>query len=308
MNLRQLRYFVIIVDAGSFSRAAQVAHIAQPALSQQIADLEALLGVTLLQRSVRGVRATAAGERLYVEARAILRRVDRLREIVCEQGGEIEGNVCIGMSSTLASVLGGPIVAACHTALPKVHLKLSSSTSNQLADCIREQTLDLAVLFADAPPRKCASIPLFRQRLFLVRRADGSRARTSVAFSKLAEVPLILPYSPNVTRTVLDRAFAKAGLEPHVVTETDSVTSMVAAVQAGVGGAVLPLGSTEQLSGGRALVSLPIEPPIWITANIVTSAEAPLTAAGESVRDFIAAFVGRQLREHSLAGCEPLDD
>jgi DNA-binding transcriptional LysR family regulator len=73
MKLRQLRYFVTIVDAGSFSRAAQVAHVAQPALSQQIADLEDQLGVSLLQRSARGVNATAAGERLYVEASAILR-------------------------------------------------------------------------------------------------------------------------------------------------------------------------------------------------------------------------------------------
>ena len=71
MKLRQLRYFVTIVDAGSFSRAAQVAHVAQPALSQQIADLEDQLGVSLLQRSARGVNATAAGERLYVEASAI---------------------------------------------------------------------------------------------------------------------------------------------------------------------------------------------------------------------------------------------
>jgi DNA-binding transcriptional LysR family regulator len=68
MKLRQLRYFVTIVDAGSFSRAAHVAHLAQPALSQQIADLEEQLGVTLLQRSARGVNATAAGQRLYGEA------------------------------------------------------------------------------------------------------------------------------------------------------------------------------------------------------------------------------------------------
>ena len=89
MKLRQLRYFVTIVDAGSFSRAAQVAHVAQPALSQQIADLEDQLGVSLLQRSARGVNATAAGERLYVEASAILRRVERLPEVVRGQCEEV---------------------------------------------------------------------------------------------------------------------------------------------------------------------------------------------------------------------------
>src|SRR5471032_2077550 len=114
MKLRQLRYFVTIVDAGSFSRAAQVAHVAQPALSQQMADLEDRLDVTLLQRSARGVNATAAGERLYVEASAILRRVERLPDVVRGHGEEVEGSVSIGMAF-LASQLAGPIMAACRT-------------------------------------------------------------------------------------------------------------------------------------------------------------------------------------------------
>ena len=120
MKLRQLRYFVTIVDAGSFSRAAQVAHVAQPALSQQIADLEEQLGVTLLQRSARGVNATAAGQRLYVEASAILRRVERLPDVVRGHGEEVEGCVSIGMAFPLASQFAGPIMAACRVALPKV--------------------------------------------------------------------------------------------------------------------------------------------------------------------------------------------
>jgi LysR family nitrogen assimilation transcriptional regulator len=308
MNLRQLRYFVTIVDAGSFSRAAHVAHVAQPALSQQIADLEALLGVTLLQRSARGVRATAAGERLYAEARAILRRVEHLPEIVRGQGEDIEGSVRIGMSSTLAAVLGGPIMAACRAALPKVQLKVSSAASVQLAACIREQTLDLAVLFEDKPLCSGVRIPLFRQRLHLVRRASESPGHGTIRFDELAEVPLVLPELPNVTRIALDRAFAQAGLVPHVAAETDLVTGMFAAVQAGVGDAVLPLGAAEQLPGNGTFVSLAIEPAIWLTASLVSSAETPLTAAAEAVRDFIAAFVARQLSEHAVPGAEPLDD
>lgn len=108
MNLRQLRYFVAVVDAGSFSRAApQIAHVAQPALSLQISELEQSPGVMLPQRSSRGVSATAAGERIYVEANAILRRVERLHEIALGNGQEVEGRVCVGMSSTLAGRFGG---------------------------------------------------------------------------------------------------------------------------------------------------------------------------------------------------------
>jgi DNA-binding transcriptional LysR family regulator len=78
MQLRHLRYFVRIVEAGSFSRAAATIHVAQPALSQQIAELEEELGVSLLHRSTRGVRPTAAGETLFREAAAILQQMEQL--------------------------------------------------------------------------------------------------------------------------------------------------------------------------------------------------------------------------------------
>ncbi|MFM0162042.1 LysR substrate-binding domain-containing protein [Paraburkholderia sediminicola] len=302
MKLRQLRYFVTIVDAGSFSRAAQVAHVAQPALSQQIADLEEQLGITLLQRSARGVSATAAGERLYVEASAILRRIERLPEVVLGQGEEVEGSVYLGMASSLVSLLGGPIMGACRTALPKVRLKFSSAGSLQLAARIREQTLDLAVLFEGEPFAGCVRVPLFERRLFLVRRASGSVRPGSITFQELAGLPLVLPNPPNITRVVLDRLFVQAGFEPHITAETDLSTGMLAAVQAGVGDGILPLGGTDELPG--IFFAQAIEPAVSLTAGIVSSAETPLAAAGEAVRDFIAGFVKKYLADHPVSGVE----
>jgi LysR family nitrogen assimilation transcriptional regulator len=302
MKLRQLRYFVTIVDAGSFSRAAQVAHVAQPALSQQIADLEDQLGVTLLRRSARGVNATAAGERLYVEASAILRRVERLPDVVRGHGEEIEGSVSIGMAFPLASQFAGPIMAACRAALPKVRLKLSSAGSIQLAVRIREQALDLAVLFESEPYAGCVSVPLFERRLFLLRRANGSLRPGSIAFQELAGVPLVLPHQPNIVRQVLDRLFAEAGIEPYVAAEADVSTDMLAAVQAGVGDTILPLGGTDELPGNFSAQA--IEPAVSLTASVVSSAETPLTAAGEAVRDFIAGFVKQHLSEHPVPRAE----
>lgn len=86
MQLRHLRYFVSIVDAGSFCRAAATIHVAQPALSQQIAGLEATLGATLLHRSARGVCPTQVGKIFYREAVSILQRVEQLRGIVRSTG------------------------------------------------------------------------------------------------------------------------------------------------------------------------------------------------------------------------------
>jgi LysR family nitrogen assimilation transcriptional regulator len=87
MQYRQLYYFMKIVEAGSFSQAARTIHVAQPALSQHIAELEASLGVSLLQRSARGVRPTVAGEKLYEEASSILRKLESLPSIVRSSTG-----------------------------------------------------------------------------------------------------------------------------------------------------------------------------------------------------------------------------
>jgi DNA-binding transcriptional LysR family regulator len=100
MQLRHLCYFVKIVDAGSISRAATTIHVAQPALSQQIAELEEQLGLALLQRSARGVRPTKAGEVLYREAVSILKQVEQLPGILRSSQGDIEGAISVGMSST----------------------------------------------------------------------------------------------------------------------------------------------------------------------------------------------------------------
>ncbi len=88
MRFRQLRYFCKIVECGSFSRAAATIHVAQPALSQQIAELEAQMGIELLQRSARGVRPTRSGELLYREASVILRQLDQLPSLIRSSSGE----------------------------------------------------------------------------------------------------------------------------------------------------------------------------------------------------------------------------
>src|SRR6201991_1415928 len=101
MQFRQLRYFTKVLEAGSFSRAAATIHVAQPALSQQVAELEERLGVTLLVRSARGVRPTAAGEVLHREAREILHQLDQLPGTVRSSSGDAHGIVNIGMTTAV---------------------------------------------------------------------------------------------------------------------------------------------------------------------------------------------------------------
>src|SRR5271168_348106 len=249
MQLRHLRYFVKIVEAGSFSRAAATIHVAQPALSQQIAELEQQLGLSLLQRSARGVRPTAAGVVFYREASAILRQMEQLPGIVRSSGGETEGAVSLGMSSTLAASLAGTFIDACKTALPKVTLKFAVADSDALKSRIETHTLDIAVIFEDELVASFARKPLFRQRLYLIRRKRHAKKVSSVTLGELANLPLILPSNPNVTRSLLDRAFATAGIEPNVVAEADVLSSILSAVRSGIGDTIIPKGDLADAAG-----------------------------------------------------------
>ena len=168
MQFRHLRYFVSVVEAGSFSRAAAAIHVAQPALSQQVAELEERLGQTLLKRSSRGVRPTAAGDALYRKASAILRQLERLPELVRSSSGETQGTVSLGIATSLAGQLVGPFIEACKVAHPKVTLKWFDGDSASLGGRVEANSLDIAVLFEGELASPLSRRPLFRQRLYFV--------------------------------------------------------------------------------------------------------------------------------------------
>ena len=99
MDIRQLRYFVGIIEYGSLGKAAEKLYVAQPSLSQQIAKLEGDLGLTLLVRSPQGVKPTAAGQALYRHARLVIRQMEQLRQEVCEGTGAESGTVSPGRNA-----------------------------------------------------------------------------------------------------------------------------------------------------------------------------------------------------------------
>ena len=308
IQLRHLRYFVGIVDAGSLSRAASTLFVAQPALSQQMADLEQQLGVALLHRSARGVRPTPAGELLYREAQAILRHVEKLPDIVRDSGGEVAGAVSLGMSSTVASFLAGPFIEACRSALPRVNLSLVTEDSVSLKSRIDAHGLDLAVVFEPQAMPDQPLMPLFRQRLYLVDRRKLPGHARSVPLQRVAALPLVLGGASNVLRRVLDRAFADAGLQPNVVVETNLLSSMLAAVHSGAGATVVPLGEFGALLGRSTLAATPIEPAIYLTACVAHDAGSAPTRATEAVRALLAGVIARLLRDKPPPGMETVQE
>jgi LysR family transcriptional regulator, nitrogen assimilation regulatory protein len=284
VQLRQLRYFTAIVEAGSISRAAQTLHVAQPALSQQMADLELSLGMPLLQRGTRGTQPTTAGELLYREAICILGRVGRLPVLLRSSGPQIEGPVTIGMSCTLTSLLK-PLIQACRAALPKVILRCSIADGLSLRNRLEAHSLQLACALEDDLASNFGRHPFLRQACYLVSRTPIPGNPKIVSLRDLASLPLVLPSAPNVLRNKLDRILAEAGVAPYVIAEGDDMATMLEAVQAGVGCAVLPTADFSDIAGSSGLVAIPIDANIELTASVLWLTNESLTPAAEAVRN-----------------------
>jgi len=305
MQFCQLRYFVKIVEAGSFSRAASIVHIAQPALSQQIADLEERLGVSLLQRSARGVRPTAAGEILYKKATAILHQLDQLPALVRSGGGEPEGVVALGIMASLAPKLVAGVLEECRTTLPKVTIRVTDGDSLGLEHKIGANTLDIGILYEDEFLTPLMRQRLFTQKLFLVSGAPLPDRHNTISLEQIAGMPLVLPGpTRGRRRELIERTFADAGLKPRVALEADSFASEMWAVQNNVGCAIVPIGDVSHFGPGAFAKPILIQPAITMTCAMVYSSDLPLTNAGEAVRDFLPGFIQRRVHQPDMPGVE----
>ena len=143
---RKLRYFVTVVEFGSFTKAADALHITQPALSRQVKQLEEELGVELLLREGRGIRITDAGEALLLHARTIARDFERLREDMQARSGEPTGRVVFGIPPTLADTLVPRLVEATRHKFPLVTLKVAEGLTPVLLGWLRSSDADLAIV------------------------------------------------------------------------------------------------------------------------------------------------------------------
>jgi LysR family transcriptional regulator, nitrogen assimilation regulatory protein len=308
MQYRHLYYFVKIVEAGSFSQAARTIHVAQPALSQQIAELEASLGIPLLQRSARGVRPTVAGEKLYEEASSILRRLENLPGLVRSSTGEIQGTVGLGMPASLSTTLVGPFIAACRAAYPKITLKFIDGDSEFLREEVEKSRLDLALAYEDEFFPVVLRQPLFRQNHYLIcSRRTAPASKSPISLQEVAKTPLVLPGSLNARRVVIDRTFAEAGLSLNLAAEAVTVSSELSAVRSGAASTILNLGDMSGFSLDDFAEPILIEPTFYLTCCVIWSSEFPLTLAAEGVKKLLIDFLKDHIEKTKRPGAEWLE-
>ncbi|MGN6579920.1 MAG: LysR family transcriptional regulator [Bordetella sp.] len=302
MELRQLRYLIGIHEAGGVLAASRSLHIAQPALSQSMAALESELDAKLFLRSNRGMTLTDAGKALLEHARIVLADVERARDAVQRAETEIQGEVSIGLPTTVALVATLPVLRAAHEQYPRIRLKIIESHSGFLSEWLKSGRLDISVLFAASHDPTLSSQPLLEERLALVTRPDLIPQAGFLPLSKLAGQRLLLPSKEHGLRRIVDDACARANVTLDVIAEVDSLPNIKKAVQTGMAATILSPGSVaDELAAGSLAVTPLRRPAISRRVICATSLTRPVTPATAATVELIT----QQLRRLVDTGIWP---
>ena len=241
MELRQFEYFVAVAEEANFTRAAERIHVAQPAVSAQIARLERELGEPLFDRARREVRLTAAGKAVLPHARAALAAAADARTAVAELSDLVRGSVTIG--TVAAHDVDVPsLLARFHEAHPHVDITLGTANSDALIEGIRTGQLDAAIVSVGAAlPSGLAAVVVTDQPIVAaVALDDPWRTRRALRLTELAGRAVIaLPVGTGI-RHQFDGACADVGVDVHVAFEASTPQALADLAARGLGVAVLP--------------------------------------------------------------------
>ncbi|MCR8551036.1 LysR substrate-binding domain-containing protein [Salipiger sp. P9] len=294
MELRQLRYFIGIVDAGSMTRAAEVLCIAQPSLSAHIARMEEELEAALFDRLPRGIRPTEAGMVLYQRAQEILASVDQAVAELRTVSSSLSGKVHLGLTGTINGALAVPLMTAARDRFPLLQIVISEAMSGFVQDWAAGGRIDLGVIYGDRDLKGLASERLFVEELVaLTAPDDPARSFGELAASR----PFILPGQAHGLRQTIDNCLSRLGLSVDAAFEVASYQNIVDFTIAGFGASILPRHAVaRELSEGRLRAVAFGDPPMTRVASIVTpttKARSVQTMAVESLlKDVVADLVG----------------
>ncbi|PPF17302.1 MULTISPECIES: LysR family transcriptional regulator [unclassified Rathayibacter] len=296
VDLEQLIGFVEVARLGSFTRAAEELHLAQPSLSRRIAALEQDLGSELFHRARSGSTLTPAGELLLPLARRMLADAGSVRRELAELAGLERGRVRFGATPTLCISLVAEVLHAFHSAHPAVELHLAEDGSRSLFDRLARGELDLALVTTStaAAPGAFTVTPLLVEELVVVSSAAEPplAATGALDLAAVARLPQIVFNSSYDLRRTTDAAFAAAGLEPDVVLEGAEMDAVLRFAERGLGVAVVP---AMVLQGRPGLRSIRIEEPtlekptLTRTISLARPADLAPTAAARVMQRTITA-------------------
>jgi len=294
MEIRQLRYFVAMAETGSLMKASERLHVAQPALSVHLSNLEAELGTTLVMRSNRGIELTQDGIYLYERAINLLKYYQESISALKSHKASPSGVVSIGMMSTMPPLLVPALYRAVRQALPDVTLYIVDAGTPALYEWLTEGRIDMVTLFNLPEMPKLEMVPLFCEGFYLIGAGNLCNGECEINFDEIAELPLAITTASTTWRKALDEVAERRGTALHPVIETESAATLKALAIAGDCYAILP-GTCIQTEVRKGLLHARriVNPEIGGFVSVAHLNSRPLSATQLKVRNVLVEVARR---------------
>jgi DNA-binding transcriptional LysR family regulator len=282
MTLQQLAYFLAAADRGSFSAAAESLNLAQPSLSEQIRRLEAEMGVPLFVRAGRRLELTEAGRRLRPHAERTLAESQAALDSVREMRDLTGGTVAFGTFGSAHYYLLGGLVQDFRTRHPQVRVRVVGQNSVEVADAVRDGTLEAGLVAIPVDDRGLDVRPAFEEELLYVS-AEPERLRAPLTIERLAAAPLILYDARWAAQDPIRRQLrelaqrAGATIEPQI--EVEYMTAAFDLAARGLGDTIGPRSVLTARGFSRRLGTVAFAPPLSVTFAFITRRDAHLSPA-----------------------------
>ncbi|MEX0729831.1 MAG: LysR family transcriptional regulator [Aquisalimonadaceae bacterium] len=290
VDIRHLRYFATIAEAGSFTRAATLLHIAQPALSQHVRNLELAFSVQLFDRRARGVNLTPEGMKLLTHARRVLAEMDTLMDAVTS--GPPQGDVSLGLPVPVSPLVIQPLMTIMQREYGDVSLHITEGMSAHIAEWLIDGRLDAAVLFGtqESPHLDCHEICV--EPVYLLGPPGAFAAGDAVPFRDLHRFPLIMTNKQNGLRDLVHKAALEHGIDYVVKFEIDVISEIKQFVERGLGYTILaPIAFHQELLAGRLSAAPIVDPEIGRVLTLATRTSSNRNPASRVVTDLTASIL-----------------
>ena len=295
MDIRKLNYFVAVSEQKSFTKAAEVLRVAQPALGLQIRQLEQQLKVQLLVRHSRGVELTDAGAILLQHARDILERVDLARAAVRDSAPVQGERITIGMAPSISAMLSYPLIKLGAQKFPNVTIVLVEELSSVLLEWLESGRIDIAIGYELLNSAKVSGDPLFIQDFFLVQSPKAKPRRRKINFAELANIELLMPASPHGLRELMEAGAARLGVHLKIRFEVQSISVLKELVEQGICATVLSYGAVaRECEKGRLVATEIVNPTVKRIAYLAYSLRKQRSKAKDAVLAFIRELALKQ--------------
>jgi LysR family transcriptional regulator, nitrogen assimilation regulatory protein len=304
ISLRQMRYFVCVLEQKGFTSAAAILHVAQPSLSRQIAQMEEALEAQLLIRTPSGIIPTEAGLKVYQTSRDLLDVVNSLSDAIHGSRQEPEGRVAIALPATSGTEFIADLIKTCKAEIPKVELHVQDTLSALTSQALSSGVVDFGVLPNAEEVQGIEAEPIFKEWLYLVTAVESrKRVPVDIEFQDLSERLLVMgPRSMHMRRYV-ERMAGECGVALHVRYEQHTIGTITSVVRAGLASTISNWPSAiDSFPVGTVTLQKIVSPELQRVIAIAHPVGRPLRQPAKAAYDIVKRLLIERVKDGRWRG------